>query len=86
MPIVSVFFGIVIRLYHADHNPPHFHAIYGDFEAIVELKTGKILKGQMPARGKNLIEEWRKKHLKELNEAWLAVSQLKMPKKIKGLE
>jgi hypothetical protein len=86
MPIVSVFFGIVIRLYHADHNPPHFHATYGDFEAIIEVKTGKILGGSLPPKGRKLVEEWRKLHVSELNAAWLAVSAMKTPKRIKGLE
>ena len=57
MPIVSVFLGIVIRLYHGDHNPPHFHATYGEFEAIVEISSEMILKGKMPPKAIKLVEE-----------------------------
>ena len=67
MPIVSVFFGIVIRLYHANHNPPHFHASYGEHEAIIEIKSGKLLGGKLPPKGQKLVEEWRKMHIVELN-------------------
>ena len=86
MPIVSVFFGIVIRLFHGDHNPPHFHARYGDYEAVIELNSGKILGGRLPPRCRKLIEEWRKQHISELNLAWNAAASFKTPKKIKGLE
>jgi hypothetical protein len=83
---VSVFFGIVIRLYHADHNPPHFHATYGEFEAIIEIKSGKLLGGKLPSKGQKLVEEWRKLHISELNLAGNAVGSMKTPKRIKGLE
>ncbi|MBK7963549.1 MAG: DUF4160 domain-containing protein [Bdellovibrionales bacterium] len=86
MPIVSIFFGIVIRLYHGDHNPPHFHAGYGDFEAIIEIKSGKVIEGKLPPKATKLVEEWRRKNLSELNSAWAAVAALKAPKRIKGLE
>lgn len=86
MPIISVFFGIVIRLYHGDHNPPHFHASYGEFEAIIEISTGKVIQGKLPPKGKKLVEEWRKKNQKALSSAWTAAVSMKMPKKIRGLE
>lgn len=86
MPIISIFFGIVIRLYHGDHNPPHFHATYGDFEIIIEIKTGRILGGSLPPKGRKLVEEWRKKYITELNTAWNSVIAMKPPKRIKGLE
>lgn len=38
MPTISMFYGIVIRMYYDDHNPPHFHAFYGDYKAIFNLK------------------------------------------------
>lgn len=86
MPIVSTFFGIIIRLFHSDHNPPHFHAAYGSDEAIIEIRTGKILGGKLPPTCKKLVEEWRKLHVIELEKAWDLVSSMKIPKKIKGLE
>jgi predicted metallo-beta-lactamase superfamily hydrolase len=86
MPIVSAFFGITIRLFHSDHNPPHFHAYYGEYEAIVEISSGKILAGKLPPKCKSLVEEWRNLHQTEIEKAWGYVSSMRTPKKIKGLE
>lgn len=47
MPEVCRFFGIIIRMYGSDHIPPHFHAIYNEFHAIVEIETGEILQGSV---------------------------------------
>lgn len=44
MPIISLFFGIVIRMYHDDHPPPHFHASYQGFEAFVGIGDGAIIR------------------------------------------
>jgi hypothetical protein len=50
MPVISAFFGIIIRIYHSDHNPPHFHAQYGEHEVIIEIKSGRVLNGKIPVR------------------------------------
>ncbi len=86
MPIVSVFFGIVIRIYHADHNPPHFHASYGEHDAIIEISTGTLLDGSLPPRARKLVEEWRRLNQKPLQTAWIAATAFKAPKRIRGLE
>ena len=43
MPQISLFFGIIIRMYFDDHNPPHFHAAYGDFEAIIDIEKNELI-------------------------------------------
>jgi uncharacterized protein DUF4160 len=48
MPVVSIFFGIVIRMYHDEHPPPHFHASYQGFEAFVAIETGRVMAGELP--------------------------------------
>lgn len=50
MPEVSRFYGIVIKLYFGDHPPPHFHAEYGEFEAIVAMETLAVIGGRLPPR------------------------------------
>ncbi len=55
MPILSTFFGIVIRMFHGDHNPPHFNAYYSEYEAIIEISSGKIISGKLPNRAKNFV-------------------------------
>ena len=50
MPEVSRFYGIVIRFYYRDHPPMHFHAIYAEHEALIEIETGNIHEGFLPQK------------------------------------
>ena len=69
MPVISRFYGIVIFMNFKDHEPPHFHARYGDMEVLVEIETGKV-KGEMSKRALNLIFEWMEHHKQELMRDW----------------
>ena len=66
MPEVSRFFGIVIRLYYNDHDPAHFHAIYGEHEALIAIETLAVLRGELPRRAMALVLEWAALHRQEL--------------------
>lgn len=57
-PHISGFYGIAVYIYYRDHNPPHFHAIYGESEAIIEISTGRILEGRLPRSAAKLVAEW----------------------------
>ena len=70
MPIISIFFGIVIRMYHDDHPPPHFHASYQGFEAFVEIGTGEILQGSLPRKAARLVRQWALDHQQQLMANW----------------
>jgi hypothetical protein len=70
VPIISVFFGIVIRMYHADHPPPHFHAAYQGFEAFVSVETGEVLEGSLPKKAARLVRQWALDHRDELLANW----------------
>ena len=59
MPEISRFYGIIIAMYYNEHNPPHFHAKYGEFKAEIDIKTLQILKGEIPKRAKALVLEWQ---------------------------
>ncbi len=60
MPRVSAFYGIAIYIYYRDHQPPHFHAIYGDQEAAIEIATGAVIAGKLPRRAKSWLKTgWR---------------------------
>ena len=69
MPELSRFLGIVIAMYYRDHNPPHFHAIYGDFEITVEIASGRV-NGDFPKRALAHVQEWKDLHAPELLHAW----------------
>jgi len=70
VPTLSVFFGIVIRMYYDDHPPPHFHAIYGEFEAHINIDTLEVIQGRLPRRALELVLDWAELHAKELRENW----------------
>jgi hypothetical protein len=56
-------------MFYDDHNPPHFHAEYQDFEAIIEIESG-VIKGEMPRRALRLIYDWLDIYEDELTENW----------------
>lgn len=70
MPRISQFYRIAIYMYFADHDPPHFHAIYGEAEALIRVDDGVILSGGLPATAGRLVEQWRRQHLVELVANW----------------
>jgi hypothetical protein len=70
MPVVSRFFGITIAFYWEDHLPPHFHAKYSGDEAMVEIRTGDVLRGTLSGRALSLVNEWRHMHVSELLDNW----------------
>ncbi|MBU4273424.1 MAG: DUF4160 domain-containing protein [Planctomycetes bacterium] len=70
MPEISRFFGIVIKMFVNDHNPPHFHAQYGDDEALIEIKGLSIFAGRLPPRVLGLVIEWATLHRQELLDDW----------------
>lgn len=69
MPEISRFLGIIIAMFYKDHAPPHFHAIYGEYEITVEIESG-VINGQFPRRALKLIFEWLELHKNELMEDW----------------
>jgi hypothetical protein len=70
MPEVTRFFGIVIRMYFRDHDPAHFHAVYGDGEALIGIETLAILRGSLPRRALAMVLEWAAVHREELRADW----------------
>lgn len=70
MPRLCEFYGIAIYMYFLDHAPPHFHAIYGDHEALVRIDDGSVMRGEMPRTAIRLVEQWREAHVGELEENW----------------
>ena len=70
MPRISEFYGIAVYLYYRDHAPPHFHAIYGQYEAEVLIQSGYLRKGRMPPRAAALVREWTERYRAELERNW----------------
>ncbi len=85
MPIISRFLGISIMMYWNDHNPPHFHARYGEYEIIVSINGG-IIEGKFPKRALKLVIEWLELHKEELLNNWECTQRGEPLKAIPPLE
>ena len=85
MPTISEFFGILILMYFSDHSPPHFHAKYGEYEALIQISPLGMLKGNLPPRALSLVIEWAQIHQKELIENWNYAANNKKLHKISPL-
>jgi len=73
-------------LYYNEHNPPHFHAKYGEFKAEIDIRTLQILKGELPKRAKSMILEWADDHREELMQDWELARQKHELKEIEPLK
>ena len=70
MPTISMFLGILIRMYNnGEHNPPHFHAEYQGYKATFNM-NGELLEGEMPNRQTKFIVAWTELHKEELLANW----------------
>jgi hypothetical protein len=86
MPEISRFYGIIISIYYNDHDPPHFHAKYGEMRGCFSLPNLELIEGKLPRRVISLVLEWAFEHRQELLNNWnLAVSK-KPLNKINPLE
>jgi hypothetical protein len=85
MPELSRFLGIVIGMFPREHNPPHFHAVYGEYHVTMEIESGRI-KGEFPKRATSLLQEWRTLHQEELLRNWHQIQSGNTAEKIPPLE
>jgi hypothetical protein len=78
MPTLSIFYGIIIRMYYFDnqqHHFPHIHAEYGDSKAVFSIAEGELLTGELPKNKRKLVEAWIEIHREDLMANWqLAVT------------
>ncbi|MFO7728639.1 MAG: DUF4160 domain-containing protein [Desulfonatronovibrio sp.] len=86
MPVLSIFFGIIIRMRHDDHPPPHIHAAYQGFEALIEIKTGTITDGYLPNKAEKIVKEWCLVHQAELLENWERAQRFEPLERIQGAD
>lgn len=88
MPTISMFYGIIIRMYFApgEHQPPHFHAYYNEFKASVDIRSCEVIAGDLPGRQIKLVLAWAELHQEELMADWKLVTNGEEPFKIKPLQ
>ena len=88
MPTISMFYGILIRMYlgKKEHNPPHIHALYQDHRALFNIKTNKIMEGKLPSDKEQLVAAWIVLHRDELLADWEMAQNDELPYAIEPLK
>ena len=85
MPEISRFLGIVIYMYFNEHNPPHFHARYNEYQAAISIESLGIVEGNLPSKVLSLVVEWGMEHKEELLKNWGTLESTGKYRKIKPL-
>ena len=86
MPIISTFFGIIVRMYFDDHAPPHIHVEYQGHEAQIAFENGNVVQGSLPRRALALVRQWCLDHRAELMQNWANAQALKPLSRIPGAD
>ena len=82
MPVISRFYGIIIKMYFNEHGIPHFHAIYNEFNGVFSISDLTMIEGDLPLKAQSLVKEWAQKYRNELHVMWETKDIIKLP----GLE
>jgi len=86
MPEISRFFGVVIKMFFDDHNPPHFQAEYGADVALIDIRSLAVFSGRLPPRVTGSVVEWVTLHQRELLANWEKARAREALQKIAPLE
>ena len=88
MPTISMFYGIIIRMYYApsEQPPPHFHVYYGEYRASVDIQTCEITQGKLPKKQSRLVIAWAELHQEELMANWTLLMNGEKPFNIQPLQ
>jgi len=79
MPEVARFYGIIIKLFFGDHPPPHFHAVYGEYVGLFDIRNLEMFEGDLPSRAKKLVLEWATLNQQDLLDMWDRQEFRKLP-------
>lgn len=82
MPVIARFYGILIKMYFREHGVPHFHALYGEYNGVFEIKSLEMIEGDLPSRAQKMVKEWATIYQDDLSELW----ETQQFKKLPGLE
>ncbi|NOZ72774.1 MAG: DUF4160 domain-containing protein [Chloroflexi bacterium] len=79
MPEITRFYGIIIKLFFSDHSPPHFHAVYSEYNAIFNIESLEMTEGDLPLRARKMVIEWATIHQDALLRIWNSQKFTKLP-------
>ena len=72
MPVISRFYGMIIKMFFlaSEHNPPHFHVVYGEYVGVIDIRTLQMIQGDLPNKALKIVQEWTQIHQEELLKMW----------------
>lgn len=81
MPVIARFYGMIIKMYfqQSEHNPPHFHVVYGEYVGIIDIQSLEMLEGDLPNKALSMIKEWACEYQNELMKMWNTQEFIKLP-------
>lgn len=81
MPVIARFYGMVVKMYfrQSEHNPPHFHVIYGEYVGVFEIATLAMMEGDLPSKAQALVKEWASNHQSALLNIWTTQQFVQLP-------
>lgn len=81
MPVISRFYGMIVKMYllGKEHNPPHIHFLYGEYNGVVDLQTLSIAEGDLPPKAASMALEWAGKYQSELLRMWQTQTFSRLP-------
>ena len=82
MPVITRFYGILIKMYFSEHGIPHFHAVYGEYNGVFKIQTLEMIEGDLPLRAQKMVKNWAEKYQGELAKMWKKREYKQLP----GLE
>ncbi len=81
MPVIARFYGLIIKMYfqQREHNPPHFHVVYGEYLGAFNIETLEMIEGDLPFKAQALVREWATEHKEALLEIWTSQKFIQLP-------
>ncbi len=82
MPTIAIIGGVKIYIYFADHAPPHFHAVFGEDEALIRISDLSVMAGRLPPAKLKRVQNWARDNQAEIALKWVQISEsLQWPSK-----
>ena len=81
MPVIARFYGLIIKMFliGSEHNPPHIHVVYNEHNASYDIRTQKLIEGDLPPRADSMIREWMAIYKNDLMEMWNSQNFRRLP-------
>jgi len=86
MPTISIFYGLIVRMYYKDHHPPHFHVQYQNDIAVIDIETGDVKEGELKKKQLRFIQAWTEIHKDDLKANWELCKNGEEPFRIEPLK